>query len=56
MVGQIIRGQVSKDSEQASLPPLQEYIVCATQRREALLSAAANRKIRSSSHQRMINE
>ncbi|KEH36940.1 P-loop nucleoside triphosphate hydrolase superfamily protein [Medicago truncatula] len=52
----IIRGQVSKDGEQANLPPLQEYIACATNRREALLSAAANRKIRSSSHQRMINE
>lgn len=52
----IIRGQVSKDGEQANLPPLQEYIACATNRREALLSAAANRKIRSSSHQRMLNE
>ncbi|WJX22854.1 hypothetical protein P8452_12125 [Trifolium repens] len=53
----IIRGQVSKDDEQANLPPLQEYIACATHRREALLSAAANRKLRnSSSHRRIISE
>jgi hypothetical protein len=57
VVGQIIRGQVSKDDEQANLPPLQEYIACATHRREALLSAAANRKLRnSSSHRRIISE
>lgn len=49
MVGQIIRGQVSKDGEKANLPPLQEYIVCATDRQEALHSAAANRKQRSTS-------
>ncbi|PNX89624.1 katanin p60 ATPase-containing subunit A1-like protein [Trifolium pratense] len=52
----IIRGQVSKDDEQANLPPLQEYIACATHRREALLSAAANRKLRNSSHRRIISE
>ncbi|GAU25760.1 hypothetical protein TSUD_222170 [Trifolium subterraneum] len=52
----IIRGQVSKDDEQVNLPPLQEYIVCATHRREALLSAAANRKLRNSSRRRIISE
>ncbi|KAL5097436.1 hypothetical protein RYX36_001763 [Vicia faba] len=54
----IIRGQVSKDEEQANLPPLQEYLACATHRRDSLLSAAANRKPgRSrSSRNRIINE
>lgn len=56
MDGQIIRGQVSKDSEQANLPPLQEYIVCATNRQEALLSAAADRKSRSSPRHRIIGD
>ncbi|XP_058723741.1 uncharacterized protein LOC131595415 [Vicia villosa] len=52
----IIRGQVSKDKEQANLPPLQEYIACATHRRESLLSAAANRKPQRSSGNKIINE
>ncbi|XP_057431529.1 cell division control protein 48 isoform X2 [Lotus japonicus] len=49
----IIRGQISKDGEQAKLPPLEEYIACATNRRESLLSAAADRKPQSSSRQRI---
>ncbi|KAK7245906.1 hypothetical protein RIF29_40760 [Crotalaria pallida] len=52
----IIRGQVSKDGEQAKLPPLQEYIVCATNRQEALHSTAEDRKSRSSSRQRTISD
>ncbi|XP_027367078.1 probable 26S proteasome regulatory subunit 10B isoform X1 [Abrus precatorius] len=51
----IIRGQVAKDGEQANLPPLQEYIECATSRREALLSAA-NKNLRSSSRRRIISD
>lgn len=56
MVWQIIRGQVSKDEEQTNLPPLQEYIACATHRQDSLLSAAANRKPRRSSRNKIINE
>ncbi|RDX82501.1 hypothetical protein CR513_36697, partial [Mucuna pruriens] len=52
----IIRGQVPKDSEQGHLPPLQEYIECATSRQEALHSAAANRNFRSSSRRRMLSD
>ncbi|KAI5447143.1 uncharacterized protein LOC127077392 [Lathyrus oleraceus] len=52
----IIRGQVSKDEEQTNLPPLQEYIACATHRRDSLLSAAANRKPRRASRNKIINE
>ncbi|KAK6932781.1 ATPase, AAA-type, core, partial [Dillenia turbinata] len=37
----VIRGQVQKDAEQSSLPSLQEYIACATERRRALLGVAA---------------
>lgn len=36
----IIRGQITKDGEQACLPPLQEYIESATNRRRSLLDAA----------------
>ncbi|XP_061340804.1 uncharacterized protein LOC133287254 [Gastrolobium bilobum] len=50
----IIRGQVYKDGEQTYLPPLQEYIECATNRQEALLSTAANRKFQSSSRRKTI--
>ncbi|KAE9599085.1 putative adenosinetriphosphatase [Lupinus albus] len=50
----IIRGQVSKDGERGKLPPLQEYIVCATNRLESLRSTAEDRKKRSSSRQRTI--
>ncbi|TKY72199.1 nucleoside-triphosphatase protein [Spatholobus suberectus] len=52
----IIRGQVPKDGEQAHLPPLQEYIECATSRQEALRGAAANRKFRSSSRRRILSD
>ncbi|KAL5157711.1 Cell division cycle protein [Glycine soja] len=48
----IIRGQVPKEGEKAQLPPLQEYIECATSRQEALHSAAANRKFASSFRRR----
>lgn len=36
----IIRGQMTKDGEQACLPPLQEYIESATNRRKSLLDIA----------------
>ncbi|KAK7303349.1 hypothetical protein RJT34_14252 [Clitoria ternatea] len=52
----VIRGQVPKDGEQAYLPPLQEYIDCATSRKEVLLSTAANRTFRSSSSRRIISD
>ncbi|KAL2580123.1 hypothetical protein AAZV13_15G103800 [Glycine max] len=48
----IIRGQVPKEGEKAQLPPLQEYIECATSRQEALHSAAANRKFAGSFRRR----
>ncbi|OIW14011.1 hypothetical protein TanjilG_09362 [Lupinus angustifolius] len=51
----IIRGQVSKDGERAKLPPLQEYIVCATNRQEALRRTAEDRKNRTS-RQRTISD
>ncbi|XP_054785442.1 uncharacterized protein LOC129291977 isoform X2 [Prosopis cineraria] len=44
----IIRGKVSKGDE-ACLPPLQEYMDSGSNRRKALLSAAANQKFRSCS-------
>ncbi|XAR65693.1 Adenosinetriphosphatase [Bertholletia excelsa] len=40
----IIRGQAQKDSENGSLPPLQEYIESAVDRQRALLSSIANQK------------
>ncbi|XP_012569286.1 uncharacterized protein [Cicer arietinum] len=52
----IIRGQISKDDEEVNLPHLQEYIECATNRREALLSTAAKRKLQSSSRNRIISD
>ncbi|KAL1358568.1 hypothetical protein AAHE18_04G043100 [Arachis hypogaea] len=52
----IIRGQVSKDGEQESLPPLQEYIECATIRQNSLLSAAAGRNFRNFPHLRMATD
>ncbi|GLU15586.1 hypothetical protein SLE2022_320630 [Rubroshorea leprosula] len=39
----IIRGQVSKDGEQWSLPPLQEYIYSAMNRRKSLLDAVSQK-------------
>ncbi|KAK4284319.1 hypothetical protein QN277_001171 [Acacia crassicarpa] len=45
----IIRGTVSKDGDEACLPPLQEYKDSGSNRRKALLSAATNQKFRSSS-------
>ncbi|XP_052734756.1 uncharacterized protein LOC108341616 isoform X2 [Vigna angularis] len=50
----IIRGQVPKEGEKAKLPALQEYIECAESRREALRSAAANRKLPTSSHPKIL--
>ncbi|XP_029128289.1 ATPase family AAA domain-containing protein 1-B isoform X2 [Cajanus cajan] len=52
----IIRGQVPKDGEEAHLPPLQEYIMCATSRQEALRNAAANRELRSSYRRRILSD
>lgn len=52
--GQIIRGQVPKEGEKAKLPALQEYIECAESRQEALRSAAANRKLSTSSHPKIL--
>lgn len=52
----IIRGQVPKDGEQAQLPPLQEYIECASSRQEALRSAAENRQFGSSSRRRILSD
>ncbi|XP_047156672.1 probable 26S proteasome regulatory subunit 10B isoform X1 [Vigna umbellata] len=50
----IIRGQVPKEGEKAKLPALQEYIECAESRQEALRSAAANRKLPTSSHPKIL--
>ncbi|XP_014518957.2 cell division control protein 48 homolog D isoform X5 [Vigna radiata var. radiata] len=50
----IIRGQVPKEGEKAKLPALQEYIECAESRQEALRSAAANRKLSTSSHPKIL--
>ncbi|XP_027932402.1 cell division control protein 48 homolog D isoform X2 [Vigna unguiculata] len=50
----IIRGQVPKEGEKAKLPALQEYIKCAESRQEALRSAAANRKVPTSSHPKIL--
>ncbi|MED6123958.1 hypothetical protein PIB30_054494 [Stylosanthes scabra] len=52
----IIRGQISKDGEHENLPPLQEYVECATIRQNSLLSAAAGRNFRNHSHLRMATE
>ncbi|KAF7811210.1 cell division control protein 48 [Senna tora] len=42
----IIRGQVSKEGEEACLPPLQEYVDSGSNRQKALLSIAENRTLR----------
>ncbi|KAD7117977.1 hypothetical protein R6Q59_005005 [Mikania micrantha] len=40
----VIRGQVQKDEDGASLPPLQEYMESTSERRKVLLAASATQK------------